>query len=236
MVEKLIAELAEPQGEPDGCLALPAKGIDMTCEHKRLKHGYQKTYDVQWCLDCGVITHASDGLIGPGLHKRADWSDWINVNLEAWSCRNEAHDVKRCSHWCGGSTCPASIRSVATTTQNDSMQPAHRALLRQYESITELESRLASATERIAALTQDLAAAQADNERLYGWMKTKDGQIATIEADWKKAEAEAAALRADAERYRWLRMNRLWLKANLPMIAAPELDTAIDQARGGGNG
>lgn len=93
----------------------------MICEHKRLKHGYQKTYDVQWCLDCGVITHASDGLIGPGLHKRADWSDWINVNLEAWSCRNEAHDVKRCSHWCGGSTCPASIRSVATTTQNDSI-------------------------------------------------------------------------------------------------------------------
>ena len=93
----------------------------MTCEHKRLKHGYEKTYDVQWCLDCGVITHTSDGLIGPGLHKRADWSDWINVNLEAWSCRNEAHDGKRCSHWCGGSTCPASIRSVATTTQNDSI-------------------------------------------------------------------------------------------------------------------
>lgn len=82
----------------------------MTCEHKRLKHGYEKTYDVQWCLNCGVITHSSDGLIGPGLHKRADWSDWINVNLEAWSCRNEAHDGKRCSHWCGGATCPASIR------------------------------------------------------------------------------------------------------------------------------
>ena len=93
----------------------------MTCEHKRLKHGYEKTYDVQWCLDCGVITHSSDGLIGPGLHKRTDWSNWINVNLEAWSCRNEAHDGKRCSHWCGGATCPASIRSVATTTQNDSI-------------------------------------------------------------------------------------------------------------------
>lgn len=93
----------------------------MTCEHKRLKHGYEKTHDVQWCLDCGVITHSSDGLIGPGLHKRTDWSNWINVNLEAWSCRNEAHDGKRCSHWCGGATCPASIRSVATTTQNDSI-------------------------------------------------------------------------------------------------------------------
>jgi len=143
----------------------------MTCEHKRLKHGYEKTYDVQWCLNCGVITHSSDGLIGPGLHKRTDWSDWINVNLEAWSCRNEAHDGKRCSHWCGGATCPASIRSVATTTKNDPIQPAHRALLRQYESITNLESRLAAATDRITTLTEerDLAAAQSTNE---SWIKT----------------------------------------------------------------
>ncbi len=44
-------------------------------------------------------------------------------------------------------------------------------------------------------------------------------------------ESERAALRADAERYRWLRMNRLWLKANLPMMAAPEFDDAIDAAR-----
>lgn len=79
------------------------------CEHKRLKHGYEKTYDVTWCLDCGVITHASDGLIGPGLHKRTDWSNWINVNLAAWSCRNEAHDGKRCAQWCGGSSCTAAI-------------------------------------------------------------------------------------------------------------------------------
>jgi len=138
----------------------------MTCEHKRLKHGYEKTYDVQWCLDCGVITHASDGLIGPGMHKRADWSDWINVNLEAWSCRNEAHDGKRCSHWCGGATCPASIRSVATTTKNDPIQPAHRALLRQYESITELESRLAAATDRITTLTEERDEARAERDAL----------------------------------------------------------------------
>jgi hypothetical protein len=41
---------------------------------------------------------------------------------------------------------------------------------------------------------------------------------------------ELAAAKADAERYRWLRMNRLWLKANLPMLAAPQLDAAIDAA------
>ena len=34
----------------------------------------------------------------------------------------------------------------------------------------------------------------------------------------------------DAERYSWLRMNRLWLKANLPTIAAPDFDAAIDSA------
>ena len=32
----------------------------------------------------------------------------------------------------------------------------------------------------------------------------------------------------DAERYRFIRMNRLWLKANLPLIAAPAFDEAID--------
>lgn len=43
----------------------------------------------------------------------------------------------------------------------------------------------------------------------------------------------------DAERYSWLRMNRLWLKANLPAIAAPDfdaaIDAAIDAAKGGSN-
>ena len=34
----------------------------------------------------------------------------------------------------------------------------------------------------------------------------------------------------DAERYSWLRMNRLWLKANLPTIAAPDFDATIDAA------
>lgn len=43
-------------------------------------------------------------------------------------------------------------------------------------------------------------------------------------------EREVEALRKDAARYRWLRMNRLWLKANLPMIAAPQFDAAIDAA------
>ena len=40
----------------------------------------------------------------------------------------------------------------------------------------------------------------------------------------------ASGVGRDAERYRWLRMNRLWLKANLPMLAAPQFDAAIDAA------
>ena len=42
--------------------------------------------------------------------------------------------------------------------------------------------------------------------------------------------AQLAEAQRDAERYSWLRMNRLWLKANLPTIAAPDFDAAIDAA------
>ena len=63
-------------------------------------------------------------------------------------------------------------------------------------------------------------------------------------ADWNAAAPYPAMLRkeidtlrtqlaeaqGDAERYSWLRMNRLWLKANLPTIAAPDFDAAIDSA------
>ena len=38
-------------------------------------------------------------------------------------------------------------------------------------------------------------------------------------------------LQEDAARYRWMRMNRLWLKANLPMLHVGEFDAAIDKAR-----
>ena len=43
---------------------------------------------------------------------------------------------------------------------------------------------------------------------------------------------QLAEAQKDAERYSWLRMNRLWLKANLPTIAAPDFDDAIDAAKG----
>ena len=43
-------------------------------------------------------------------------------------------------------------------------------------------------------------------------------------------QKQLAEARRDAERYSWLRMNRLWLKVNLPTIAAPDFDAAIDNA------
>lgn len=62
------------------------------------------------------------------------------------------------------------------------------------------------------------------------------GQLARV-CDYCELEAEIADLRTkleaaerDAERYRWLRENRLWLKANLPMLAAQEFDAGIDSA------
>jgi len=53
---------------------------------------------------------------------------------------------------------------------------------------------------------------------------------AALQAQAAEKDAEIAALKEDAARYRWLRMNRLWLKANLPGIAAPLFDAAIDSA------
>ena len=46
----------------------------------------------------------------------------------------------------------------------------------------------------------------------------------------RSLKAQLAEAQRDAERYSWLRMNRLWLKANLPAIAAPDFDAAIDAA------
>ena len=54
--------------------------------------------------------------------------------------------------------------------------------------------------------------------------------------DWDGAEpvralkAQLVEAQKDAARYSWLRMNRLWLKANLPTIAAPDFDATIDAA------
>lgn len=65
-----------------------------------------------------------------------------------------------------------------------------------YSVFPDANGHIVSAIEKVKA---DLAAAQADNERLYGWIKTKDGQIATVEADWKKAETELAAAQAEVQ-------------------------------------
>ena len=51
-------------------------------------------------------------------------------------------------------------------------------------------------------------------------------------ADRDALAEKVKAMEDNDRRYRWLRMNRLWLKANLPMIAAPEFDAAIDAAGG----
>lgn len=58
--------------------------------------------------------------------------------------------------------------------------------------------------------------------------------------DYNTLRDQLAEAQGDAERYSWLRMNRLWLKANLPTIAAPDfdatIDNAIDAAKGGTDG
>ena len=71
-------------------------------------------------------------------------------------------------------------------------------------------------------------AAQADLAGIDGWGKLCNDAADTIDT----LRAQLAEAQRDAERYSWLRMNRLWLKANLPTIAAPDFDDAIDAAKG----
>ena len=59
-------------------------------------------------------------------------------------------------------------------------------------------------------------------------VESMQGWLSPAEAD--NLRAQLAEARRDAERYSWLRMNRLWLKANLHTIAAPDFDAAIDNA------
>lgn len=199
----------------------------MTCAHKNLKHGYEKTYDVTWCLDCGTITHASDGLIGPGLHKRQDFSNWINANLAAWSCRNEAHDGKRCAQWCGGASCPAAIRKATSEVQpqiltDDSLKRlgARLAKLLDDDQWNNIEPLLVTIKDEQAA---ELANVKAERDTINGGLQNlavRYEELAVERNELKsfisalqglhagdietlKAERDAAV--ADAERYRWLK-------------------------------
>ena len=63
---------------------------------------------------------------------------------------------------------------------------------------------------------------------LNGWGNLFSDAADTID----NLRAQLAEAQRDAERYSWLRMNRLWLKANLPTIAAPDFDATIDAAIG----
>ena len=71
-----------------------------------------------------------------------------------------------------------------------------------------------------------LAARNAALAGINGWGNLCSDAADTID----NLRAQLAEAQGDAERYSWLRMNRLWLKANLPTIAAPDFDAAIDAA------
>lgn len=80
-------------------------------------------------------------------------------------------------------------------------------------------------------------AMRAEKDRLTACLEKANASAEHFEREWYLRGDELDTLRAqlaeaqrDAERYSWLRMNRLWLKANLPTIAAPAFDAAIDAA------
>jgi len=65
----------------------------------------------------------------------------------------------------------------------------------------------------------------------YGERHVKCGRaIMKLESDLAAAVARAERAEADARRYLFLRMNRRWLKANLPTLYTQEFDEAIDAA------
>ena len=78
-------------------------------------------------------------------------------------------------------------------------------------------------------------------DALEALLDAKDSELALLQEDWggenDKFERELAAIKADAERYRWLRndsdnfavhqnVGHTWEKIDYP----PELDSAIDAA------
>ena len=70
-----------------------------------------------------------------------------------------------------------------------------------------------------------------ENARSVGWKGTIEGYL--LHMGWTirplfLSPTIPEGMAKDAERYRFIRMNRLWLKANLPLIAAPAFDEAID--------
>lgn len=80
---------------------------------------------------------------------------------------------------------------------------------------------------------------QAQVEQLRTEAKVASDRIQELGRFTKAQRGEIEGLRADAERYRFVRLHRLWLKANLPGITADKFDAAIDSARAGredGNG
>lgn len=89
------------------------------CTHKaeKVKRGYERGYDMAWCLECGGITWASDGWVGGQDAKRNDYTAWLNANLLASSCKAEAEGQKKCERWCGHHEfCPAAL--VVKTSSN----------------------------------------------------------------------------------------------------------------------
>ena len=79
------------------------------------------------------------------------------------------------------------------------------------------------------ALTDELRLA-AKSAAPYGTAMIGASHLSDAADTIDTLRAQLAEAQKDAERYSWLRMNRLWLKANLPTIAAPDFDAAIDAA------
>ena len=83
---------------------------------------------------------------------------------------------------------------------------------------------------RVGELTEELAAAKAEISRLTENQRLQDSATAAVMERAETAEAEIAALREDAERYRWLRELPNADAMNVKFCGC-DLDTVIDAAR-----
>lgn len=110
--EKARAIASTPTSTSAPEVAAPAGEL---CNHKgHIKIGYSDGSDMAWCINCGVITYCSDGIIPHWAHGRDDYKAWKDANILSFGCHDEAEGNPACGSWCGSEECPVSFRKAAS--------------------------------------------------------------------------------------------------------------------------
>jgi hypothetical protein len=110
-----------------------------------------------------------------------------------------------------------------------------------YEAILDLTDFARTLERELAAAKAELAEYERTVAHMRGGARLQGSATAAVLERAMRAEAELAALREDAERYRWLRDGEIICDIDFPAakdkagntLWLEELDAAIDAAKGG---